>query len=213
MITLYEFALSGNCHKIRLMLSFLGLDYRSVIVNGSERQQKSTEFLAMNPFGQVPVLTDGDVILRDSQAILVYLAKQYGNGQWLPDEAATLADVMAWLSTAANEVSLGPNRLRLHYKFGRAINLDESRKIAENLLNILEGTLKRHLYLVNSQITIADIAVYPYIALSPEGNIDLNRYPAVMAWLSRIQALPGYVGMPGMWHSQQDDGLTKTKQS
>ncbi|CAG7856840.1 glutathione S-transferase [biofilm metagenome] len=201
MITLYEFALSGNCHKIRLMLSLLGLDYRSIIVNGSEQQQKSAEFLAMNPFGQVPVLTDGELTVRDSQAILVYLAKQYGNGQWLPDEAAALADVMAWLSTAASEVSLGPNRLRLHYKFGRAINLDESRKTAENVLNVLQTWLEQHPYLATGQITIADIAVYPYIALAPEGNIDLNCYPAVTAWLSRIQALPGYVHMPGMWHA------------
>ena len=115
MMSLYEFALSGNCHKIRLMLSLLGLDYRSVIVNGRERQQQSVDFLSMNPFGQVPVLTDDDIIVRDSQAILVYLAKKYGNEQWLPNEAAVLADVVAWLSTAANEVSLGPNLLRLHY--------------------------------------------------------------------------------------------------
>jgi glutathione S-transferase len=213
MITLYEFALSGNCHKIRLMLSFLGLDYRSVIVNGSERQQKSTDFLSMNPFGQVPVLTDGDLILRDSQAILVYLAKQYGNGQWLPDEAATLADVIAWLSTAANEVSLGPNRLRLHHKFGRVINLDESTRTTETLLQILGARLEKHPYLVADHATIADIAVYPYIALSPEGNIDLNGYPAVTAWLSRLQALPGYVDMPGTWRAQQEDGFTHTKQS
>jgi glutathione S-transferase len=73
MITLYEFALSGNCYKVRLMLSLLGLDYQSVVVNGSERQQKSMEFLAMNPFGQVPVLTDDSVVFRDSQAILMWL--------------------------------------------------------------------------------------------------------------------------------------------
>jgi glutathione S-transferase len=110
MITLYEFALSGNCHKIRLMLSLHGLDYRSVLINGSEQQQKSVDYLAMNPFSQVPVLADDEVVVRDSQAILVYLAKKYGKGQWLPNDAAALADVVAWLSTAANEVALGPSR-------------------------------------------------------------------------------------------------------
>ena len=198
-MTLYEFALSGNCHKIRLMLSLLGLDYRSVIVNGSKRQQKSVDFLSMNPFGQVPVLTDDDIIVRDSQAILVYLARKYGNEQWLPNEAAALAEVVAWLSTAANEVSIGPNRLRLHYKFGRAINIEESRQTAINLLNILQERLEKHHWLVTDQITIADIAIYPYIALAPEGRLDLESYPAVTGWVSRIQALPGYVGMPGMW--------------
>ncbi len=202
MITLYEFALSGNCHKIRLMLSLLGLDYQSVAVNGSELQQKSVEFLAMNPFGQVPVLKDDDVVIRDSQAILVYLAKKYENGQWLPNDAAALADVVAWLSTAAYEVALGPIRLRLHYKFGRDINIEESRKISIKLLDVLEARLEKYLYLSNDQVTIADIAVYPYIALAPEGKIDLSPYPAVLAWLTCIQALPGYVSMPGMWQSE-----------
>jgi glutathione S-transferase len=202
MMTLYEFALSGNCHKIRLILSLLGLDYQSVAVNGNEQQQKSTDFLAMNPFGQVPVLKDDDVIVRDSQAILVYLAKKYGNGQWLPEEPAALADVVAWLATAANEVALGPNRLRLHYKFGRDINIEESRQISIKLLDVLQVRLENHPYLTTDQVTIADIAVYPYIALAPEGRIDLSHYPAVIAWLSRIQALPGYVGMPGMWQSK-----------
>lgn len=202
MITLYEFALSGNCHKIRLMLSLLGLDYQSVAVNGSEQQQKSEEFLAMNPFGQVPVLVDDDVIVRDSQAILVYLAKKYGNGQWLPNDAASLAEVMAWLSTASNEVALGPNRLRLHYKFGRDINIEESLQISLKLMAILQARLENHPFLATGQITIADIAVYPYIALAPEGRLDLKPYPAVTTWLSRIQALPGYVGMPGMWQAE-----------
>jgi len=199
MMTLYEFALSGNSHKIRLMLSLLGLDYRSVIVNGSEWQQKSVDFLSMNPFGQVPVLTDDDVIVRDSQAILVYLARKYGNEQWLPNEATALAEVAAWLSTAAKEVSMGPNRLRLHYKFGRAINSEESRQTAINLLNILQGRLEKYEWLATDHLTIADIAIYPYIALAPEGRLDLESYPAVTGWVSRIQALPGYVGMPGMW--------------
>jgi glutathione S-transferase len=199
MMTLYEFVLSGNSHKIRLMLSLLGLDYRSVIVNGSERQQKSVDFLSMNPFGQVPVLTDDDVIVRDSQAILVYLARKYGNEQWLPNEATALAEVATWLSTATNEVSMGPNRLRLHYKFGRAINSEESRQTAINLLNILQGRLEKYEWLATDHLTIADIAIYPYIALAPEGRLDLESYPAVTGWVSRIQALPGYVGMPGMW--------------
>jgi glutathione S-transferase len=149
----------------------------------------------------VPVLTDGEATIRDSQAILVYLAKKYGSPQWLPEEPGALAEVMAWLSTAANEVSLGPNRLRLHHKFRRAINLEESTKTTESLLQLLEARLENHKYLTAGHATIADITVYPYIALSPEGSIDFDLYPAVTAWLRRIQALPGYVHMPGMWQS------------
>jgi len=201
MITLYEFALSGNCHKVRLLLSLLGLDYRSIAVIGSERQHKSEDYLKMNLFGQVPVLTDGDTIIRDSQAILVYLARQYGNDRWLPNDAAALANVMAWLSTAANEVAWGPNRLRLYFKFDRVIDLEESRQITSNLLSILQVRLDDHLWLAADHITIADIAVYPYIALAPEGNVILEPYPAVLDWMRRIQTLPGYLGMQGMWTS------------
>jgi len=202
MITLYEFALSGNCHKIRLLLSLLDISYQRTAVNGSEQQHKAEDFLKMNPFGQVPVLTDGDIVIRDSQAILVYLARKYGNELWLPTDAAALAEVWAWLSSAANEVAMGPNRLRLHFKFGRAINIDESRQITSNLLNILQQRLDNHRWLAADQITVADIAVYPYIALAQEGKIDLEPYPAVIAWINRIQALPGYVGMPGMRQSE-----------
>jgi glutathione S-transferase len=198
MITLYEFAPSGNCHKIRMLLSFLGLDYQSVKVNGSDREQKSPEFLSKNPFGQVPVLQDGDIFIRDSQAILVYLAKQYGDETWLSNDAVTLAEITAWLSTAANEVARGPATLRAHYKFGRAINIEEVQQITANVLSVLETHLSTNTWLVGDHISIADLAIYPYIALAGEGQIDLANYVSIKQWLQRIQALPAYVGMPGM---------------
>lgn len=199
MITLYEFALSGNCHKVRLFLSLLRLPYQTVAVRGGELEHKSAEFLAKNPFGQVPVLTDGEVVLRDSQAILLYLALAYGGGRWLPADAAGQAEVAAWLSTAANQVAAGPNLLRLHYKFGRNADLPRAEDISRQLLAVLESRLATHDWLVTTQPTIADIAVYPYLALSPEAMIDLQPYPAVRHWLIRVQRLPGYVGMPGMF--------------
>lgn len=199
MIQLYEFPLSGNSHRVRLMLGLLGLPYQSVVVSGATREHKSRDFIAMNPFGQVPVLTDGDAVVRDSQAILVYLASRYGGAQWWPQDPAALAAVSAWLSTAANEVARGPNALRLHHKFGRAgIALDEATQITEALLGILETRLAEHDWIALEVPSIADVAVYPYIALAPEGRVDLSAYPAVRKWLARMQALPGYVGMPGM---------------
>lgn len=198
MLKLYQFAVSGNAHKARMLLSFLGLDYESIAVDGLNKQHKTAEFLAMNPFGQVPVLVDGDFSLRDSNAILVYLARQYGNTDWLPNEPQALAQVMAWLATSANELAWGPSRLRVHYKFGREINVAESEQITANLLAILEAQLTASDWLALDHITIADLAIYPYIALAPEGKVDLSPYPAILAWLRRIQALPNYVGMAGM---------------
>lgn len=198
MIELFEFGLSGNCHKIRMMLSLLRLEYTRHAVNGAEREHKSTEYLAMNPLGQVPVLKDGNTIIRDSQAILVYLARAYGADHWFPADATQAAQVTAWLSTAANEVARGPNALRLHYKFERAINLDEATAITNNLLAILNQHLEHHDWLATDTITIADIAIYPYIALANEGNVDLTPFLYVENWLGRIEMLSWFVAMPGI---------------
>ncbi|WP_028450179.1 glutathione S-transferase family protein [Chitinibacter tainanensis] len=201
MIQLYEFALSGNCHKVRLMLALLGIPYQSIAVNGAVREHKSPEFLAKNPLGQVPVLVDGDVVLRDSQAILVYLARQYGAEQadfWLPNDPVGQAQVQAWLATAANEVTRGPNALRLLHKWGRTVAVAEAETLTAQLMAVLESTLSQQPWLAAPHITIADIALYPYIALSPEGQVPLAQYPAVCQWLARIEALPGYVVMPGI---------------
>lgn len=198
MIELYEFPLSGNSHKARLMLSLLGLKYQTHAINGAAREQKTEAFLALNPFGQVPVLKDGDVVVRDSQAILVYLARAYGAEHWLPTDAARMAAVAAWLSTAANEVSRGPGDLRAHFVLGRDINVDNARTVTGNLLAILDTRLQQNTWLATETITIADIAVYPYIALAHQGKIDLAAFPAIGQWLQRIEKLPGYVAMPGI---------------
>jgi glutathione S-transferase len=198
MIELFEFELSGNCHKVRLLLSLLELPYKSHLLKGAEREQKSTQYLALNPFGLVPVLKDGDHVIRDSQAILVYLARTYGNGDLFPDDPAQAAQVVAWLSTAANEVARGPNDLRLHYKFGRKIDIESAGAITENLLNVLNKHLQNHEWLATNAMTIADIAVYPYIALANEGRVDLTPFCHIENWLERMESLPGFVSMPGI---------------
>ncbi len=198
MIKLYEFPLSGNCHKVRLMLSLLGLAYDSVLLNGASREHKSPDFLALNPLGQVPVLKDGEIIVRDSHAILIYLAHHYGGEQWWPQDSAELASICAWLSTCANEVARGPNALRLHYKFGRTIHVGDAIQVTDQLLSIVEARLTLHDWIATDHLSLGDIALYPYVALSPEGHIDLAPYPKLIGWIKRIQSLPNYVGMPGM---------------
>lgn len=198
MLELFEFALSGNCYKVRLMLSLLNLKYESRLVNGPEREHKSETFLSMNPFGQVPVLKDKNVILRDSQGILVYLARAYGEENWFPNDPVQMGEVVAWLSTAANEVSRGPGALRSHYLLGRPINLEETMLVTENLLSILEKRLSTKHWLATNSVTIADIAIYPYIALGNQGKVDLSPYPNIRKWLQRIESLPGYIPMPGV---------------
>ena len=107
MIQLYDIELSGNCYKVRLMLSLLGLEYERVPIALNKGEHKTEEFLKLNPLGQVPVLRDGDVVIRDAQAILVYLARRYGSEDWLPGEAEPMSKVVQWLSVAANEIQHG----------------------------------------------------------------------------------------------------------
>lgn len=176
----------------------LGLDYQKHSVNGSEREHKSVPFLALNPFGQVPVLKDGDVVIRDSQAILVYLARAYGEDHWFSAEAAKAAEVTAWLSTAANEIARGPAALRAHYLMSRPINLDEAHSVTDNVLAILEAHLLKNTWLATTSATIADIGVYPYVALAHQGKVDLAAFPHIRKWLRQVESLPGYVSMPGI---------------
>lgn len=197
MITLYNMQLSGNCYKIRLMLSILELPYRTINLTGGA--QREPDHLQRNPLGQAPVLDDDGLIIRDSQAILVYLAKRYGGDTWWPDDAYSLGQIAAWLSTSANEIANGPAVLRLHQKFRRDIEVASAWKISSKILDVIDHHLQHRDWLVGGSASIADIAVYPYLALSPEGGIAIGAYPNIVAWFQRIRALPGYVPMPGMW--------------
>ena len=195
---LYDLELSGNCYKIRLFLSLLDIKYELVPVDFMNGQHKSPEFLQLNPLGQIPVLEDDDLVLRDSQAILVYLAKKHGGEAWFPSDAVGIALVTQWLSTAANEIARGPNDARLSKKFGFAINLDAAQQKAESILSIIEQHLTKYQWLALNRPTIADIACFPYIALAPEGGVILDKYPAIIQWCDRIKKLPRFIEMPGI---------------
>jgi glutathione S-transferase len=199
MIKLYGHEMSGNSYKVRLLLELLKIEYEWIKVDLMTGEHKSSEYLALNPFGQVPLLVDGETKLADAQAILVYLARQYGGDQWLPLEALPLAQVVRWLSTTAGEVRQGPENARLHYLFGATtINIERAHQKAEHILTQLNQHLSSHTWLEFERPTIADIAVFPYVALSRDGKIDLDAYPDVLAWIDRIKQLPGYIPMAGI---------------
>ncbi|MEL7034267.1 MAG: glutathione S-transferase [Cyanobacteria bacterium J06592_8] len=199
MIKLYGLELSGNSYKVKLFLELLNLEYQWIEVDLLKGEHKSPEYLALNPFGQVPLLIDGDIKLADAQAILVYLARQYGGEQWLPADALPLAQVVRWLSTTVGEVRQGPENARLFHFFGVTnINIDRAHEKAEYILTQLNQHLSTRTWLEFEHPTIADIAVFPYVALSGDGKIDLSSYSNVLAWMERIKKLPGYVSMPGI---------------
>jgi glutathione S-transferase len=199
MIQLYGHELSGNSYKVRLLLELLGLDYTWVKVDLMKAEQKSPDYLALNPFGQVPTLVDGDTVLADAQAILVYLGRRYGGDSWLPTEALPLAQVVRWLSTAAGEVRQGPENARLYHLFkATTINIDRAQQKATHILSVLDRHLSARSWLECDRPTVADIAVFPYVALARDGKVDLDAYPHVLAWIDRVKQLPGYIPMAGM---------------
>ncbi len=196
-IKLYGFPLSGHSHRVELMLSLLGLPSEFILVDLKQGAHKAAEFVdTINPFGQVPAIDDNGTVLADSNAILVYLASKYGNGQWLPSDPLGQARVQRWLSAAAGQLHAGPATARLAVVFGADVDTVTAISRSHALLQLIEQQLGRSRFLASEQPSIADIAFYTYVAHAPEGNVSLADYPQVRAWLASIEALPGFVGMP-----------------
>ena len=195
-IKLYHFPLSGHAHRVQLMLSLLELPVEVIFVDLAKGAHKQADFLAINAFGQVPVIDDDGMVLADSNAILVYLAHKYGKGRWLPTDPVGAARVQRWLSVAAGPLHAGPATARLITVFGAPYNAEDAITRSHSLLKVIDQHLSDSRFLVGDAATIADVAGYSYIAHAPEGNVSLEDYPHVCAWLGRIEALPGFVGMP-----------------
>ena len=196
-IKLYRAAISGHAHRVELFLSLLDLPFELIHVDLAAGAHKKPEFLAINPFGQVPVMVDGDVTLADSNAILVYLTLRYAAHaeQWLPTEPVAAAAVQRWLSVAAGLLAFGPAAARRIALFKQTISADEAIARSHALFAVMEQQLALSAFLVGSTPTLADIANYSYVARAPEGNVSLIGYPNLRAWLARIEALPGFVPM------------------
>lgn len=195
---LYDLELSGNCYKVRLFAALTQIPLTVTPVNFLGGEHKRAPLIELNPWGQVPVLEDGDVVLRDSHAILIYLANTFGTTDWWPTDALGQANIAQWLSTSANEVQNGPGAARLVDKFGYALDKADALRRADRILPLIDAHLSAHDWLANARPTIADCAVMPYVALSHEGGVDLAPYPNIRAWVERIKALPGFIGMPAI---------------
>lgn len=189
---LYSHPLSGHAHRARLFLSLIGAKVDIVDVDLAAREHKSPGFLALNPFGQLPVLQDGDVVVSDSNGILIYVAKKYAPEGWLPEEPAAAAAVQRWLSVAAGEIAYGPCAARLVTLFGAKFDTEEVIARAHRILGLIDVHLATRDWIATTRPTIADVALYSYIARAPEGNVDRSAYRNITAWLERIEALPGF---------------------
>lgn len=195
-IILYRHPLSGHSHRVEFLLSILNMKYDAVVVDLKSGAHQLPEFLSRNPFGQVPVLEDGNDVIADSNAILVYLASKYDTQhRWLPHDVLSAARVQQFLSIAAGPIAYGPATARLINVFGARLDHANAKQVAHQILSQLDQHLKQRSWLAASHATLADLANYAYIAHAPEGDIALEPYHAVKAWLRRVEAIPGFIGM------------------
>ncbi len=200
---LYDYILSPDAYKVRLMAALVGvkLDLRAVDVHPG-REHESEPLRALNPAGSIPILIDGDLILTESAAMLVYLARLEASA-WLGDGKATdAARVQQWLAFSrrltdhlggarATEMLSEPGDLRA---LQRAGTLD----LRELEAALTERRILGQIFLVANRPTVADIACFPYVALAPDGGVSLDPYPSIRLWMRAIRMLPDFIEMPGI---------------
>jgi glutathione S-transferase len=194
-LRLYDYAASANCFKVRLALAALALPYERVPVDIFAGETLTEEFHARNPARTTPVLEIGaGTYLAESNAILFYLAD---GTPLLPQDRLERAQVLRWLIIEQTDVvpTMGGLRFRLATARLRAEDPEAKRRhhAAEQVLDLIDSALREREFLVGDRYTIADLANYAYIHVAPEAGLDLHRYPAIQAWLSRIERQPGFV--------------------
>ena len=204
-IRLYDYELSGNCFKVRQMLAWLGLAVERVPIDFYPgRQHKSAEFVErVNPLGQIPVIDDDGFVLRDAQAILVYLASRYdGTGKWYPKDPRHRGEVSMWLAMA-DEITRTASAARLHDMLGYDFDIEACRAGAHAAFRVVDDHLEEResagmRWLVGDAPTIADLACFPYVALAHDGGIALDAFRALRQWVWEFRHLEGFIGMAGI---------------
>ncbi|MDH3579930.1 MAG: glutathione S-transferase N-terminal domain-containing protein [Hyphomicrobiales bacterium] len=196
-IKIYDAPKSGHCHRVRLGASVMGVPFELVSVAEMEGERTGAEYLALNPFGQIPTLTDGDTVIRDSIAILLYLGEKYApDSQWIPDDLLLRTRMHEWLAVASGVLFRGPNMARLIKLFGRPGDHAQAVQVATLLFETMDKHLADRTWLVGDQATLADIACYSYIAVANEGELDLAPYANIRSWLEAVEGLENFVPMP-----------------
>jgi glutathione S-transferase len=197
---LYGFPPSPNTWKVRAVAAQLGLPLEFELVDLIKRQQRTPEFLALNPTGRTPVLVDGDFILWESNAILQYLASRTANALW-PNDARVRADIMRWQSwqlahwskegcepliferMIKSVVNLGPPDAAVVAKGTEAFNREAQ---------VLDAHLAKHAYLVGTGLTLADFSVAAPLFYVKEAELPIGAYRHVQEWFARVSALPAW---------------------
>lgn len=189
---------SGNCYKLKLICGLLDIEQEWIPVDILRGETRSEDFLKLNPNGQIPVcVTDTGEVLTESNAILYYLAQ---DSLYWPAEKLAQTRVLQWLffEQYSHEPSIAVARFIKFYQQmpeQRRQEYDLKVKAGYRALDVMERHLDQRQYFAADHCSIADISLFAYTHVAHEGGFDLSTYPAITAWISRIQALDGYLGM------------------
>jgi glutathione S-transferase len=192
-VLLYDNPVSGNCHKVRLILGLLGIEFERRELSVVDRSDRAELLGGLSPSLNVPtvVLEDGRP-LGESNAILWYFADDSG---YLPDDPYERAQVLQWMFFEQYKHEPGIAVVRFWVAYAEnpppAADIEARRVDGRAALEVMERHLADHEYFVAERFTIADIALYAYTHVAPEGGFDLEPYPAVRGWLKRVAAQPG----------------------
>ena len=195
-VTVYGMKASGNCYKLQLLLEQLGRPYRWIEVDSVNGATRTPEYLAKNPNGKVPLLELADGRrLPESNAILCYLAE---GTPFLPEAAWPRAQALQWLffEQYSHEPYVAVARFVARWlpaDHPRQAELPKLRERGHAALAVMEQHLQGREFFVDGGYGVADIALYAYTNEAPVGGISLDGYPAVRAWLARVEAQPGFV--------------------
>lgn len=198
MIKIYGDIRSGNCYKIKLLAALLAREHQWIHVDILAGGTQTVSFLHKNPAGKIPLLEleDGR-LLSESNAILNYLAD---GSALLPDEPFARAQVLQWqfFEQYSHEPFIAVARyiaLYLGLPDDRRAEYESKQTGGHKALQVMAAQLQKTPYLVGDSLTVADISLYGYTHVAHEGGFELDAYPAIQAWLNRVNAQPGYVGM------------------
>ena len=196
MYRLYEFSPSGNCYKVRLLLTQLGIPFERVEIDITKGETASADFLKKNPNGRTPVLEikEGQY-LSESNAILFHLAE---GTNFLPEHKFQKALVLQWMffEQYDHEPNIATSRYWISI-LGKANEyrqeLKKKQEAGYEVLGVMEAHLTRQTFFVGNRYTIADIALYAYTHVAHEGGFDLSRFPAIQKWFKKVEAQPRYL--------------------
>jgi glutathione S-transferase len=198
MYQLYDFALSGNCYKVRLLLTQLDIPFERIPISIVDQESHLPEFLQKNPNGKVPVLEiEPEVFLTESNAILTYLAD---GTSFFSDDRRERTEILKWLFF--EQYSLGANLSRPRFWITVAKQAEQfapmiayHQRLGTAALDVMEQHLTQHSFFVNDRYTIADLALYAYTHMADQGGYVMSQYPAVLTWCDRVASQPNYIAI------------------